>query len=249
MPLNMPTIDLDFTIFCRKYDVQPIYAVVAGSHSWGLEGPNSDIDVRGIYGWPLRRAVSLYPGRDNIEVTANNLDIQAYELVKVLRMLCSANGNVVEMLLNPLRLYKHPRWGAWLRYFARQCLTKRLVNYYRGYATSQRKRAMQNRGGKALVYTYREIFSGIHLMQTGEIIFDFGDLRKRVDYQSDLLDWALRNRHTPTSPDQMKIFEKEWQELTVRLDVEVEKSSLPEREPDSFRRQCDALLWEYRSNS
>lgn len=248
MSLKMPETEYNFIQLCSSYDIQPLYAVVTGSHSWGLERPDSDIDIRGIYGWPIRRAISLFPGRDNVELTSGKLDVQAYELAKLLRMLCAANGNVVEMLHNPLVLYAHEKWGERLVSLGHQCLTRRLVNYYRGYATSQRKRAMQNRGGKALVYTYREVYSGICLMATGEIIFDFEELCKWMEQQfhSQLLVWALENRHIPITTDQLELFKDEWQELTTLLDIEMSGSLLPEREPKSFRGDCDTLLCEYR---
>ena len=247
MPLKKPIVSDGFSQFCIKHNM--LYAAITGSHSWGLERPDSDIDIRGIYGWPTRRAMSLFPGDDNVETKNDELDIQAYELAKVLRMLCAANGNIVEMLHNPLTVCVHQKWGRRLMQLGRRCLTKRLVNYYKGYATSQRKRAMQNRGGKALVYTYREIFSGIYLMASGEIVFDFADLRQRIEeqwFRSELLGWALENRQTPITMNQLNLFEKEWQYLTMLLNLEWAVSSLPENEPESFRDDCNSLLYEYR---
>jgi predicted nucleotidyltransferase len=224
---------------------QPIYLALTGSHVWGLATPESDTDIRGIYAWPIERALSLYPGKDNWEGSEGNVDWQCYELAKALRMLCKNNGNLVEMLLNPYRLHAD-KVGRRLTLLASECLTKELSPYYLGYATSQRKRAMRNRGGKALIYTYREIFAGIWLMREGEIVFDFHELRnlidKQVGFASAVLAWALENRDTPTPDDVMALFEAEWNVLEGIFKDTRDTSDLPERKPDDFRERCEELL-------
>jgi hypothetical protein len=229
------------------HDVTPLIMVVTGSHSWNLARPDSDTDVRGVYGWSTPRALSLYPGRDNIEGNGD-VDFQAYELAKALRMLCAANGNVVEMLHNPLVVH-NSEWGERLQTLARHFLTKRLAGYYLGYADSQRKRAMRNRGGKALIYTYREMYSGLVVMAEGRIIFDFTNLRPLAEarwLKSDVLAWAMENRYTPTTEAIMDAFAAEWEELSRLLIQERDASRLPEREPAVVRDLCDAELYDYR---
>lgn len=246
--MNVPDFDRA-DLFRRMGDVDPIILVVTGSHSWNLARPDSDIDIRGVYGWPTHRALGLYPGKDTMQGTGE-VDFQAYELAKALRMLCAANGNIVEMLHNPLIVH-NTEWGFALQVLSQLCMTKRLADYYLGYATSQRKRAMQNRGGKALIYTYREIFSGLVVMAEAEIIFDFGKLRPLVEsrwYRSQVLPWAMENRTTPTPPDIMEAFDREWEEVCALLRSEKQRSNLPDREPDTFPDACNELLLEYRED-
>lgn len=235
-------------ILIRGNDGKLEYAAITGSHSWNLATPTSDIDIRGIYAWSLERALSLRPGRDNRQGTWGIVDFQVYEFAKALRMLLSANGNVVELLLNPL-CCKCSEWGERLRVLARASLTKRLSNYYLGYATSQRKRAMQNRGGKALVYTYREMYAGIYLMIAGRIVFDFQELRSLIEpqwYESKVLPYGLEHRHDPTPGDIMRDFEREWEELEQIFRRERDRSLLADQEPADFANRCDALLYERR---
>ena len=224
------------------------FAAVTGSHSWGLATEESDIDVRGVFGKSLRRILSLHPGADTWQGAHDVLDWQLYEIAKTLRMLCAANGNVVQMFYNPLTI-RCTTWGQRLRDLAKLCLTKQLARYYLGYATSQRKRAMRNRGGKALVYTYREIYCGIYLMAEEEIIFDFDtlcDIMASRWFESEVLPWALAHRHTPTPPDIEAEFEAEWLTLQAIMSQEVAMSFLPEREPEDFMSRCNDLLIEYR---
>jgi len=245
--MNIPPIDKAALFQRMGHDVTPLIMVVTGSHSWNLARPDSDIDVRGVYAWHTRRALSLYPGKDNIEGNGD-VDFQAYELAKALRMLCAANGNVVEMLHNPLVVHKSA-WGERLQTLAPHCVTKRLAGYYEGYATSQRKRAMHNRGGKALIYTYREAYSGLMVMAEGRIVFDFIELRPLAEarwFRSDVLAWAMENRYTPTPEHIMDAFNAEWEELTVLLQRERDASALPDSEPAAFRNVCNDLLYDCR---
>ena len=226
------------------------FVAVTGSHSWGLSTPESDVDVRGVFGRPLREILALwqkdYP--DTWQGEFGLLDWQLYEMAKTLRMLCGANGNIVQMLHNP-SVVRCTTWGERLRELAALCLTKRLARYFLGYATSQRKRAMRNRGGKALVYTYREMYAGIYLMAEQEILFDFGDLSDIVWvrwFKSNVLPWAMAHRHTPMPFDIEGEFEAEWRGLQGILLREVAHSSLPEREPEGFGERCNDFLIEYR---
>lgn len=231
-----------------SYSVE--FAAITGSHSWALATEESDIDVRGVFGRPLRQILALqqilYP--DTWQGSCGPLDWQLYEVAKTLRMLCAANGNVVQMFYNPL-VVRCTEWGERLRELAKLCLTKRLARYFLGYATSQRKRAMRNRGGKALVYTYREMYAGIYLMAEGEIIFDFGELSDIVWvrwFKSNVLPWATAHRDTPMPFDIEGEFEAEWLSLQEIMLREVVHSSLPAREPEDFEAQCNSLLLDYR---
>lgn len=226
----------------------PELLVIAGSHSWGLNRPDSDLDIRGIYGWSFKIHVSLYQVRDNIESISDTIDYQIYEIAKALKMLCANNGNTVEMLNNPLVIYE-TEWGRRLRVLGERAFSKKLAEYYLGYATGQRKRAMKNRGGKSLIYTMREIYAGTMLMMQGKIIFDFNELRQIYEDifgKSRALAWALENRDTPTPDSIMKIFDQEWQVACNRFKQQVLDSDLPESLPRSFISDCQDLLYNYR---
>lgn len=218
----------------KTYQVKPLFLCIAGSHMWGLNTKHSDLDIRGVYLKPTREVLSIHPGRDTIErVGAINdeVDIQLYELGKLLRGLLKSNGNYIEMLLSPLVFYKteNTNW----REIGKKSISKKLAAYYKGYAHSQRKRAAKNRGGKALLYTYREIMAGIWLMRTKKIIFNFlslkRDFEKHYGFTSSLLDWSLNHKDVPIED---KVWEHEfkddWQELIAIFEDEKSKSELPE---------------------
>lgn len=234
----------------RALNLDPLFLTITGSHVWGLDTPKSDLDIRGVFGWPLERTLALSTGRDNYEgVIDEYIDYQVYEIKKALKMLLKANGNVVEFLLNPYTLYTS-YWGNKLKTLAHACLTKRLSNYYLGYATGQRKRAAKNRGGRALLYTYRELFAGIWLMQTRNIIHNFLELKtliaQKYNFDSHVLNWSLEHRDTPVSDGMMAIFEQEWEDLSKLFNRVLENSLLPEKEPEWVTARAEKILWTYR---
>jgi predicted nucleotidyltransferase len=233
--------------------IRPAYLSISGSHLWHLNRPDSDLDIRGVYIKPTEEVIGLHEGRDTYEeigILDGNVDIQLYEIKKVFRMLYNSNGNVVEMLLAPTCFYVDPHtvpmdWEE----LARMFLTRRLSHYYAGYFQSQRKRAMHNRGSKALVYSYREIMSGVMLMRSSEIIFDFGELRQRFEdtfFKLPLLDEYMDREKwkQPMADTAIWAFEKEWERLVELLKEEKETSSLPV-EPDlksAYKVLNDVLL-------
>jgi len=231
----------------------PMFLCVSGSHSFGLEQQDSDIDIRGVYLDPTERVLSLVPVGNSKSVTSDTLeghrgsiDYQVYEFGKFLSMLLANNGNVVRLLLSPYVLYSETSipWEE----LGRKYLTKSLRLYYRGYADSQRKRAMKQRGGKALIYTYREIFDGIAVMALGRPIWDFKELWEWISANGYYEDGLLHDYfHDP----EMKItdmgwhrFYAEWEELCKHLDFVAERSDLPE-EYNGFD-ELNSLLYKWR---
>ncbi len=226
--------DQEIVRFIEGYGVKPLFLCVTGSHMWGLNEPDSDLDIRGIYQKPTEIVLSLHKGADTIEacnVLRKDIDIQLYEVEKALNMLQSFNGNIVEMLLSPTVFYQTLDVD-WQK-LAKPFLTKRLAHYYKGYYFSQRRRAAVNRGSKALVYTYREIYQGIYLMRYGKLVYDFRELKTYFDKEfkpSPLLDeWMDRKSwNKPVSEENIRKFEAEWDMLLAIFEREYRNSTLPE---------------------
>jgi predicted nucleotidyltransferase len=219
-----------------------LYLVVSGSHAWGLQRADSDIDLRGVYQDPTMQTFILHKGRDTIEFSEGIYDVQLYEIEKFLRMLCNHNGNMVNLLWlpNPIQVSFIIPWGR----LAHDFLTKKLRFYYRGYAESQRKRAMSQRGGKALIYTYREMFSGLYTMRYGRMEHDFQKLWDEAVnngwYKGELLGKYFPNPAKEVSDEGWRKFYAEWEELCLVLDAEADKSLLS----DSYDgiNECSELL-------
>lgn len=255
--LHGHTTDREVLNFIANFGVRPLFLCITGSHMWNLARPESDLDIRGIYVKPTEIILSLHPGKDTITeygILGKEVDLTLYEAEKAFSMLLKHNGNIVEMLLSPTTFFMDDSVD-WIG-IAKKYLTKKLGNYYKGYYHSQRKRAMRNRGGKALVYTFREIYQGIWLMKHGEIIHDFKELKKNVESEfgpSPLLG-KYEDRdiwYKPLTEDQVRAFESEWESWLQIFEKERKNSPLPDNF-DGYNILNDELLelrrkeWEWR---
>jgi len=231
----------------KSYNAKVLFLAVTGSYMWNLNKEDADLDIRGVYIKPTKQILSIHKGRDTIEscgIMNKDIDIQLYEIEKALKMLLKPNGNTVEMLMSPTVFYqeKNIDW----RGMAKKSLCRKLSNYYKGYAHSQRERAARNRGGKALTYTYREIMAGTWLMRTGKIIYDFRKLKPMFEefygFKSTLLDWSMENKETSVEKEVWdKGFLNDWEMLLRIFDDEKSRSILPE-DVDNYTEFNDLLL-------
>jgi len=95
-----------------KHDVKIIYACESGSRAWGFPSSDSDYDVRFIYVHKLPWYVSVYPGRDVIELPIqNDLDINGWDLRKTLGLLRKSNPVLLEWLHSPIIYRQRPLWA------------------------------------------------------------------------------------------------------------------------------------------
>jgi len=202
-----------------------LYLVISGSHAWGLQREDSDIDFRGIYQESTMKILGLHKGRDTIELSEGIYDYQIYEIEKFLNMLVKHNGNMVNLLWIPQPIVASEKipWTS----LSKKFLTKKLRHYYKGYAESQRKRAMHQRGGKALIYTYREMFAGLYTMRYGELEHEFKKLwavaRNNGWYNGDLLGRYMSDSSQEITDGGWHRFYEEWEELCIKLDEEAEQ--------------------------
>lgn len=91
----------------RRHGIRILLAVESGSRAWGFPSPDSDYDVRFIYIHPAEWYLSLFPGRDVIEVPiCDDLDIAGWDVQKALRLLVKANPALLEWLSSPI-VYRH----------------------------------------------------------------------------------------------------------------------------------------------
>jgi predicted nucleotidyltransferase len=229
---------------------RPIYQVVKGSVLYGMPGTHRDVDIRGVYLAPTVDMLAIRKPQHTIEVTDKLLDLVSYEAERFFHHLLKHNGNMIEMLLAPEDLtMAHPVYARPMRQIAERFLTRRLYNYYRGFAMNQFKRSStQMRTGKGAVYTYREMYAGIMLMRTGRIIYPWMELRAEMEngvFTSKVLDRLSMDR------DHMSEYElgeiaREFDTLNDILDKERDRSPLPESY-DGYK-ALNTLLLQWRSS-
>ncbi len=87
----------------KKHDVKILHAVESGSRAWGFHSPNSDYDVRFFYVHKRDWYLSIYPGRDVIELPIDEVyDVSGWDLKKTLHLALKSNAVVMEWLQSPI---------------------------------------------------------------------------------------------------------------------------------------------------
>jgi len=161
---------------------EPIFATISGAHLYGFASPDSDVDLRGAFMLPARDVLGLHPPDETITIedkTIIDLDWVAHDIRKFARLMTNHNGYVLEQLYSPLVVVTTPAHEELLR-LGKGCITRPTVRHYQGFARGRRHRlAEPDPTVKHLLYAYRVFLSGIHLMQTGEVVANIQVLNER----------------------------------------------------------------------
>jgi hypothetical protein len=170
---------IDHDIFARHV----IYRCVVGSRAYGLDGPGSDTDRRGIYLPPADLHWSLYGVPEQLE---NDASQECYwELQKFLDLALKANPNVLECLWTPL-VEHTTRLADELLAMREAFLSKLVYQTYNGYVIGQFKKLEQDlraRGEvrwKHVMHLIRLLLSGIALLRDGVVVVRVEQHRDRL---------------------------------------------------------------------
>jgi hypothetical protein len=166
-------IDRDYLAEVARRGPEPVFATISGAHLYGFASPDSDVDLRGAFLLPARSLLGLHPPDETITIVEKSridLDWVAHDLRKFARLLTNHNGYVLEQLFSPLVVVSSPAFEE-LRELGRGCVTRPTIHHYRGFARGRRKRVHEPEPTvKHLLYAYRVLLTGIHLMRTGEVV-------------------------------------------------------------------------------
>lgn len=198
----------------QAWELQPLFMTMTGVHLYGFPSIDSDYDLRGAYILPLREIVGLHKPQETITrltpVQGLDIDLVMHDLGKFVRLLVSGNASLLEELYSPLVLSGDGELST-LRDLARGCFTRHLYIHYSGFAHSQVEKlwSQEARHAKTLLYAYRILMTGIHLLETGELNCHLPALNERFafDFIPDLIaakrqelsllqdaDWDLHRR-------------------------------------------------------
>ena len=161
---------------------EPIFATISGAHLYGFASPDSDVDLRGAFMLPASEMLGLHPPSETITIedkTMIDLDWVAHDIRKFARLMTNHNGYVLEQLFSPLVVLSTPAHETLIE-LGKGCVTKPTVRHYLGFARGRRQRLAEPAPTvKHLLYAYRVLLTGIHLMQTGEVIANIQLLNER----------------------------------------------------------------------
>jgi predicted nucleotidyltransferase len=94
----------------------------------------------------------------------------SHDLGKYLHLLVKNNGYVLEQIFSPLVVLGQAFLDE-LRPLARRCITRHHYHHYRGFLATQRKllEKQEPKVVKSVLYAYRMLLTGIHLLRTGVV--------------------------------------------------------------------------------
>src|SRR5438874_5383087 len=161
----------------RQVELHPyrlLFVTISGAHLYGFPSPDSDYDLRGVHVLPTREVIGLNTPRETIEVSGLRdgleIDLVTHDVKKFFGLLLRKNGYVLEQLYSPLVVHTTPGHEE-LKAIARGCVTRHHAHHYLGFAETQWNLFQKEspRRVKPLLYVYRVLLTGIHLMRTGEV--------------------------------------------------------------------------------
>lgn len=160
-----------------------VLSVVVGSRAYGLAGPESDHDRRGVFVVPTAAFWSLDKPPTHRE---GPLDEQfSWEIERFCTLALQANPTVLEVLWSPI-VEQITDEGRRLRDARAAFLSRRVAGTYGNYARDQlnRVRARRARTGetnhKQAMHMIRLLLAGAHLLRTGEVLIDVSRWRDRL---------------------------------------------------------------------
>lgn len=162
---------------------RPLFVTVSGAHLYGFASPDSDFDIRGCHLLPLEAAVSMLPQKETLEYTGiengREIDYVSHDALKFFRLMLKKNGYVMEQVFSPLVVETGPDFDE-LRAIAKGCITRHIVHHYRGFYVNQMALFEKEPAKKAktLLYAYRVLLTGIHVLKSGE---SEADLRRLLE--------------------------------------------------------------------
>jgi predicted nucleotidyltransferase len=227
-----------------------LFATISGAHLYGFPSPDSDFDLRGAHVLPLERVIGLDVHDETVEdsgvIEELEMDIVSHDVRKFFGLLLKKNGYVLEQLFSPLIVHTTPE-HAELKELARSCVTKHHSHHYFGFAETQWKLFLKSspRRVKPLLYVYRVLLTGIHLMRTGELEANLVTLNQEFQLPQipDLVAKKLAGPEKSKLQDaDIAFHEAEYQRLRTELQAAHDASSLPELPSDQTRSALNELL-------
>lgn len=224
-----------------------LFGSLAGSHLYGFPSYDSDYDIRGAHILPLEKVVGLFTERETVElldtVEGTAIDLVTHDIKKYFTLLLKRDANVLEQIYSPL-IHHQTAYFEELREIAAGCITKNHAYTYRGYAQKIWKSFEKQRRLKPLLYVFRVILSGLHLMETGEVEANIMRLnhRYRLPYLGDLIALKLHGSEDTLLEDlDLEFYGREYRRLMRKLSDARMASDLPE-EPRGKPELHDLLI-------
>ncbi|HLJ85371.1 MAG TPA: nucleotidyltransferase domain-containing protein [Candidatus Angelobacter sp.] len=213
-----------------------LFVTISGAHLYGFPSEDSDWDLRGVHLLPAIEFLALRAPRDEtVEASHKDasleLDLVTHDARKFFSMMLKRNGYVLEQLLSPLIL-KTSTEHEELKSLAAGCVTRWHAHHYLGFAENQWSLFLKEDPPRAkpLLYVFRVLLTGIHLMRTGRIEANLIHLNDdhKLPYIADLISRKTGGGEKGRLRDvELSFFQSEYERLLRVLGDEASASQLP----------------------
>ncbi len=215
-----------------------LFATISGAHLYGFPSADSDFDLRGVHLLPPNKLLGLEVTDETLThesiIGGLEADLVTHDARKFFRLVLKKNGYVLEQIFSPLVVHAIQPHFDTLRDIARRCITRHHAHHYQGFAENQWKLFEKERPSriKPLLYVYRVLLTGIHLMNTGEVEANLVTLNDGEFHLRHVADLVARKRggaeQGTLADDDVAFHEGEFHRLLAELEAAAERSSLPE---------------------
>lgn len=234
-------IDLDIAelrSLVESLGYSPLFVTVSGAHLYGFPSPDSDVDLRGCHRLPLEQVIGLHAPDETVErkidVAGRALELVSHDIVKYLRLLVKNNGYVLEQIFSPLVVFGQEFLDR-LRPIAARCINRQAYHHYRGFLNTQLKllEGEQPKKAKTLLYAYRVVLSGIHMLRTGAVEANIGPLSQSfgLRFIGDLIAQKQAGENADTRGLDWSFHRARLADLEAELDVAFEQSTFCNKVP------------------
>jgi hypothetical protein len=214
-----------------------LFVTVSGAHLYGFPSPNSDFDLRGVHLLPLRDVIGLYDPQETIEVSherkGREIDLVTHDIGKFMSLMMKRNGYVLEQLYSPFVVHSTPEYSDLLR-MGKGCITRHHSHHYLGFASTQWNLLEKQTPYriKPLLYVFRTLLTGIHLMRTGEVEANLVKLNAifQLSYLDDLIAQKRAEAEEATlQTADLRFFRAEYERLIGELEEARRLTDLPDQ--------------------
>lgn len=208
---------------------KPAYLTIHGSHGYGLNGPNSDMDHRGFHFQTQDQFFGMGPGPEQVDSNKDGLDYVTWEFRKFVRLASTCNPNVVETLFTEENdVLASCTAASTLRLFAKNWfLSKKAEKTFGGYAFQQFQKLSKNIEKWEDSGVRKDAMHCVRLIYFAQEILETGNLTVKIDArrQPERVGFMMGIRRGEVKPVPVMLWAEEQFE---KLKDMAKKSSLPE---------------------
>ena len=242
------TVDWKELLFKAKVS-KPIYYTVSGSHLYGFNSTDSDVDIRGAHCEELPNLIGLNHEPDFREFTEGEMDFVSFDVRKEMLLILANNSNVLEHLAAPA-IYKSKHYLE-LKQLAEDSLSKLVAKPYRGMAQHNLQNYLRTFNEsfreapvKKYLYVMRALMAGICALERKRIEPNIKRLNKLRTFQIPVVDELVELKQRGKEKDFMAgnaEADKAIDVLFKHFAHAEENSSLPPA-PMTYQRANDLLV-------